>query len=274
MLSGLQRWMGLKMHISGYDINCQYRIHFAERMKWMEAATAGFKSIVNRVFPWTMAAVGKFHLPAHILSCRFKFSFNWLPGSAMTDGEATERIWAQLNAIGKSTREMTPGHRHDAINDHHSDMNTRRVHGIGARVRLCRLSIFTDYCTAKATAKKHDDAEHYLKKAEKELAKVEKDLPPATRASWEAEEAQWLKDVVDIKKHKNLKNPYEPDKEKGARLRCISWRGYRLTNLLALTQKQALETLLDRNGPSATVEPGLVGAISEGIRLDDAKYVA
>lgn len=131
MLAGLQPWMGLRTHISGYDINCQYRINFRKRMEWMKDATAGFRSVVNKIIPWTIAAVGKFHLPAHMAECRYKWSFHWLPGSAMTDGEAPERIWAQLNAIGKSTREMMPGHRHDAINDHHSDMNARKVHGIG-----------------------------------------------------------------------------------------------------------------------------------------------
>lgn len=61
----------------------------------------------------------------------FKFSFNWLPGVAMTDGEAPERIWAILNGLASRTQEMSSGHRHDIINDFYGDWNVRRVHGIG-----------------------------------------------------------------------------------------------------------------------------------------------
>ncbi|ETW85108.1 hypothetical protein HETIRDRAFT_309053, partial [Heterobasidion irregulare TC 32-1] len=70
-----------------------------------------------------VAAVGKFYLLEHKVSCRYKFSYHWLPGVGMTDGEAPERIWAILNDIGGSICEMTSGHCHNIINDHHSDMN-------------------------------------------------------------------------------------------------------------------------------------------------------
>lgn len=138
MLSGLQRWMPLRMHVSGYDINCQYRIHFDARVKWMreQLKKVHMDSIQATFFPWTLAAVGKFHLPAHKAACRYRFSFHWLPGVGMTDGEAPERVWATLNALGARTREMTAGHRHDVINDHHSDMNVRRLHGIGEHIAI------------------------------------------------------------------------------------------------------------------------------------------
>ena len=131
MASGLKRWSALRMHVSGYDINCQYRIHFDERMAWLAEHTKDFQTIDANHFPATVAAVGKFHLPAHKPSCQYKFSYHWLPGVGMTDGEAPERIWAILNALSGSTREMTSGHRHDVINDHHSDANVHRTHGIG-----------------------------------------------------------------------------------------------------------------------------------------------
>lgn len=131
MASGLRRWKDLKVHVSGYDINCQYRIKFRERMRTLATQSQELGSISGLAFPKTIAAVGKFHLPAHKPSCRYKFSFHWLPGVGMTDGEAPERIWAVLNDIGGSAREMTSGHRHDVINDHHSDMNWRRTQGIG-----------------------------------------------------------------------------------------------------------------------------------------------
>lgn len=35
-------------------------------------------------------------------------------------------------------------------------------------------------------------------------------------AEWQAEEKTWLANVVDIKQHGELRNPYEPREEKGA----------------------------------------------------------
>ena len=131
MASGLKRWMSLRMHISGYDINCQYRINFDKRMAWLAEHMKDLETIQADKFPPTVPAVGKFHLPIHKPSYWYKFSFHWLPGVGMTDGEAPERIWAILNAISGSMWEMTSGHRHNVINDHHSDMNVWWTHGIG-----------------------------------------------------------------------------------------------------------------------------------------------
>ncbi len=131
-LSGLQRWMQILLHISAYDINCQYRINFAMRMKKFREKFAGLSTIKHTEFPPTLIGIGKFHLPAHIPSCRFKHSFNYLPGVGMTDGEALERIWSILNALAARAKEMTSGHRHDFLNDMYNDMNIRRLCGLGA----------------------------------------------------------------------------------------------------------------------------------------------
>ncbi|EMD36363.1 hypothetical protein CERSUDRAFT_52053 [Gelatoporia subvermispora B] len=130
-ISGLQRWMQCLLLIAGYDINCQYRKNFEKRMEWFRAHQDRLRSIRHARFPMTLSVIGKFHLPAHTASCRYKFSYYWMPGAAMTDGEAPERIWAVLNSLACRTREMAVGHRHDIINDHHSDMNVRRTHDMG-----------------------------------------------------------------------------------------------------------------------------------------------
>ena len=49
----------------------------------------------------------------------------------MTDGEAPERRWASDNAISRSLREMSSGHRHDAHNVHTGDYNMQKTFGIG-----------------------------------------------------------------------------------------------------------------------------------------------
>ncbi len=127
MISGLRLWADLFMHVSAYDINCQYRINFEKHMEAFRQLTTEFESIPMRIkyFPWTLPGVGKFHLPAHNAFCRYKFSLNLLPGAGMTDGESPERIWASLNALALRTREMASGRRHDVINEFHADWNVR-----------------------------------------------------------------------------------------------------------------------------------------------------
>ncbi|KAI0060783.1 hypothetical protein BV25DRAFT_1806721 [Artomyces pyxidatus] len=238
MVSGLQRWMDLQLHVSGYDINCQYRINLDKRMKHFRATTQGFSSIPKTIFPPTIACVGKFHLPAHVPACRYKFSYMYMPGVGRTDGEAPERIWAALNALGTSTREMTSGHRHDRINDHHSDMNVRRVHRLPT-----------------ATVAKHREALAGHEVAQDLLNKTEAQIPTEMLEDWKKEEEDWLAKVVDIKNHATLNNPYEAENVKG------------------LSQKAAAYVLQagEKITGSGPVEPGLVGTIGEGIDLQHAK---
>ena len=75
--------------------------------------------------------VPKFHLPAHISACHTKFSFNFCPGCARTDGEAPERGWSEINPLATSTREMGPGSRRDTLDFHFGDFNWRKVMKIG-----------------------------------------------------------------------------------------------------------------------------------------------
>lgn len=130
----------------------------------------------------------------------------------------------------------------------------------------------TDEGTAKATAQKHDEAEEYLKMAEEEFEHIDDRINADTRAQWEAEEAQWLEDVLDIKKHAKLHNPYEPDPDKSEYAIIYLYRACSLTLNIALTQKQALSMLLRADDESTSSgERGMVGAIAEGIELENAR---
>ena len=125
-------WKSLRWLAVGYDINCQYRIKFHERIKELQSRYGHLKSIPTDDFVFELLSpVGKFHLSAHTLTCRFKFSYYYLRGVGMTDGEALERIWSILNSLAARTKEMTPGHRHDILNDFLGDMNVRKLHSIG-----------------------------------------------------------------------------------------------------------------------------------------------
>ena len=128
MCSGLRPWLGLHRHHRGYDINCQYTVHLHERIQAIQQKHPDLPTIQAAYFPWTMVGIGKFHISAHEEKCRSKYSYYYLPGSGMTDGEAPERIWASVNNLSLRTKEMSSGHRHDVINDYYADLNTRRLH--------------------------------------------------------------------------------------------------------------------------------------------------
>lgn len=136
MLSGLQRWMELKLVISAYGINCQYRVNVRKRLaeirnKWVTNEVSLLLSMQKYDFPPTRAGVGKFHEPAHKTYCRLQYSFHYLPGAVQTDGQAPERIWALVIFLGLRTHEMSCGHKLYTIVYLHGYANWRRTCGIG-----------------------------------------------------------------------------------------------------------------------------------------------
>ncbi|TFK61991.1 hypothetical protein BDN72DRAFT_777650, partial [Pluteus cervinus] len=109
-----------------YDIACQYAIHILQRMSEISPDSRLLDENVRTTF-----LVPKFHLAAHIIECRSKFSFNYTPGVGRTDGEGVERAWSELNHLAGSTREMGPGFRRDTLDSHFGDANWRKYIGIG-----------------------------------------------------------------------------------------------------------------------------------------------
>jgi hypothetical protein len=110
-----------------YDIVCQWHINLWSRMAEYknEAITIdGRGKFMTFLIP-------KFHLPAHIEFCNLKFSFHLTPDVGQTDGEAPERGWADTNPLARSTKEMGPGARRDALDDHFNDWNHKKIVGLG-----------------------------------------------------------------------------------------------------------------------------------------------
>lgn len=109
-----------------YNIACQWKINLyrrcremnAEYMRHLESTTIDF-------------SIPKFHLPAHGPKCHSIYSLNFRPGWVMTDGEGIERLWASTNTIATMTREMSPGHRHDFLDDLWGAANFRKQVGLG-----------------------------------------------------------------------------------------------------------------------------------------------
>ncbi|KAF9489536.1 hypothetical protein BDN71DRAFT_1512056 [Pleurotus eryngii] len=108
-----------------YDIACQYKIHFKDRMAALPEAMR---------LPEGLAlyfAIPKCHCLAHKQECQTPHSLNLMPGVGRTDGEGIERDWAGLNPVANSTKEMGPGGRHDTLDDHIAHHNWRKLAGLG-----------------------------------------------------------------------------------------------------------------------------------------------
>ncbi len=64
-------------------------------------------------------------------------------------------------------------------------------------------------------SKKHRNACEQLAIVQPRLDQLEATIDKAELAQWKAEEKRWLADVVDMKKHKKLQNPYELKIDRG-----------------------------------------------------------
>ncbi|OCH93794.1 hypothetical protein OBBRIDRAFT_801700 [Obba rivulosa] len=222
MISGLQRWMSILLIISGYDINCQYRKKLRQEDKMVLGKSRHLA--INQ--------------KSHNASCRYKFSYYWMPGAAMTDGEALEQIWAVLNGLASRMWEMSAGHRHDIINDHHSDMNVHRVHGI-----------------ARSLTAKHNEALTKFQVMDEELQKLESKLPTEKLVEWKRAKVVYLTNVINLQMHEGLENPYELKQE------------------TALSRKQVFADLtqISSTNECALEWRGLIGVLEEEIELQELR---
>ena len=105
-----------------YDIICQWEHHLWE---WMLLLPSPMH--LPHTEKTVVTFIPKFHLPAHIRECQWKYLFNYIQGGARTDGEAPEQGWSTLNAVASSTKEMGPGHSCDTLDDLIEDSNWKKV---------------------------------------------------------------------------------------------------------------------------------------------------
>jgi hypothetical protein len=98
-----------------YDINCQFSRNLWARFGTLPQDLLDALIVAREM--WTHL-IPKLHLMGHIRKCHALFSLNYAIGTARTCGEAIERMWALINGISSSVREMGPGHRLDSIDSH------------------------------------------------------------------------------------------------------------------------------------------------------------
>ncbi|KAH7904972.1 hypothetical protein BJ138DRAFT_1118902 [Hygrophoropsis aurantiaca] len=106
ILASALRGVQLPAVVVSYDIACQYFINFFNRMTtWPDKLK---------------------------LNEETAYSFHYVPGVGVTDGEAAERLWAPHNALGNSTKTQGPGSRHDVLDDHFGFWNWLKYIGMGS----------------------------------------------------------------------------------------------------------------------------------------------
>ena len=114
----------LPIILISYDIACQWSRHFQDRV---------LQNSYLQLEGWTnlTAAVGKFHLSAHIPDCFARFSLNFIHGAGQQDGEILETLWAEFNKVSSSARTMSKAHRAEVFDDHMRDSNWKKMVGMG-----------------------------------------------------------------------------------------------------------------------------------------------
>ncbi|KAH8976523.1 hypothetical protein EDB83DRAFT_2328115 [Lactarius deliciosus] len=105
-----------------YDIMCQYRVHFEERIKSSpELSLPSSESLELRM------GIRLFHIHGHQDSCLPRFSPSYIPGAEQVDGEIIETLWAPLNNISRSTQGMSLVHRQEVLDAHMNHSNWKKL---------------------------------------------------------------------------------------------------------------------------------------------------
>jgi hypothetical protein len=109
-----------------YDISCQWSVNLEERMeRFPPEMVHGI--LFDEIDPYN----AKFHDHGHKHNCDRKFSLNYRPHVARTDGESAERRWACFNQIASQAKELGPGGRHDLIDVVADGSNWSMAEGFG-----------------------------------------------------------------------------------------------------------------------------------------------
>ncbi|KAN0124687.1 hypothetical protein V8E53_002258 [Lactarius tabidus] len=103
-----------------YDIMCQYRVHFKERVK--NSPELSLSSSLE-----LRTGIGLFHIHGHQDSCLPRFSPSYIPGAKQVDGEIIETLWAPLNNISRSLRGMSLAHRQEVLDAHINHSNWKKL---------------------------------------------------------------------------------------------------------------------------------------------------
>lgn len=113
-----------------YDCNCQYAANIMERFR------ERFPELVKRIKKMRFC-IPVVHIRDHKETCEYLYGSFYTEGGCHFHGEQAESIWAEFNQLGGRTRQMSPGHRHDVLNDHIGDWNWQKTASMGNEHTPC-----------------------------------------------------------------------------------------------------------------------------------------
>ncbi|KAL1942577.1 hypothetical protein VTO73DRAFT_6179 [Trametes versicolor] len=152
---GLRGTQDLQERAFTYDVICMYLRKLLERFR------VHFPDLVPLVEDF-LCCLPKFHSHAHKELCQIVYALSYTTGFGLSHGEGVETPWAELNFAGLTTREMTAGARHDALNDLFNFWNRQKLENIGSHLSKklkeayegqIRTTVYLGSLTALATAK-------------------------------------------------------------------------------------------------------------------------
>ena len=108
-----------------YDVNCQYVVHFEDRIKDVSEYLSQDPDMK------LLGAIGKCHLADHVDSCFSKWTLNFMKGARNVDGEIMETLWSGMNKVSGAARSMSKAHRQETLDDYMRDSNWKKTVGIG-----------------------------------------------------------------------------------------------------------------------------------------------
>ncbi|KAG9042435.1 hypothetical protein FS837_010883 [Tulasnella sp. UAMH 9824] len=119
---------GLRYFVITYDIACKYGVNFKSRCCKPDCnfiLIPTHNGEINLIF-----CVNKFHQESHDDDCAAKNALDYTKYVGRTCGEGVETIWASMNWLRYSTREMGFGARIETLSEHFNDWNWQKTLGI------------------------------------------------------------------------------------------------------------------------------------------------
>ncbi|KAJ7847138.1 hypothetical protein B0H14DRAFT_2306638, partial [Mycena olivaceomarginata] len=95
-----------------YDSYCSFVVNQTKRGVDLFPEETWFHDVLKRI----KGQIPADHIRGHGIDCQALWQAIYFACRAHFHGETAEVIWAFLNGLGSSTRQMTGGSRHDIIN--------------------------------------------------------------------------------------------------------------------------------------------------------------
>ncbi|KAG9041631.1 hypothetical protein FS837_011950 [Tulasnella sp. UAMH 9824] len=175
---------GLRYFVITYDIACKYKINFKSRCcdkncNFVLIPTPG--GDINIIF-----CINKFHQESHDEDCAAKNALDYTKYVGRTCGEGVETVWAKMNWLRYSTREMSIGTRVETLSEHFNDWNWQKTLSI-SECLFSRLPADADASEARHLTTSYRRAVEALDTVIEELKDLEMSVGSQAAASLRAQ---------------------------------------------------------------------------------------